>query len=197
MTDHGPQSLSVEVTLEDIEAFFAPAIAGDNRSDPGYIIEKLAKPRPLDDAFRIQCVQRAGRLLQTLHDAVRFEQVSQNQAGSYDSSLLLGLYKLLDFLALEGIYPSVQSGTGRVFERRTKSLFYTKHDPAYLPLQGSNQLNLILNHILEPILKDLDIGLEPLIRHRVLSDIIMGYANLSHQEGRGAIPSSFVAYLEK
>lgn len=197
MTDQGPQSLSVEVTLQDVEAFFAPAINGDVRLDPGYIVNKLAKPRSPDDAFRIQCIKQAGSSLRTLHDAVKFEQVAQNQTGSYDSSLLLGLYKVLDLIVLEGIYPSVQPGTGRVSERRAKSLFYTKHDPAYVPLQGSNQLSLVLNEILGPILEDIDMGLEPLIRHRILSDIITGYANLSHQNGRAAIASSFVVYLEK
>jgi hypothetical protein len=110
---------------------------------------------------------------------------------------LLALYKLLDFIVLEGIYSSLPTGIGNVAEARNKSLFYAKPDSPYVPLHGSNQLELIFVSILDPILRDVDSGIEPLLRHRILSSIIAGNAILGHDEGRATFTSAFAVYLER
>lgn len=195
MVESSPSRPSVQQVLRTTEEFFSPAIA--DRNDNNYIVNKLASPHEADDALRLRYLHKAGELLQSLHSALVFEQASQGQGQSYDSSLLLALYKLLDFLVLEGVYPSMPPGIGLLPERRAKSLFYTKTDPAYTPIRGSNQLEHILEYILEPILTDLDIGVEPLIRHRIFSDITTGYACLSHEDGKSVFPPPYSTYLER
>ena len=195
MAQTAPARPSVEQTLKAVEDFFAPAVL--HRENNDYITKRLAAPRAADDELRKEYLTRAADLLLSLHTAMKFEQRSERSTHSYDSTLLLGLYKLLDFLVLEGLYPSIPSGVGNLRERRAKSLFYTKHDPMYQPLQGNNVLDVIIDTTLDQLLKDHDLGLEPLVRHRVLPDLIAAYASSSHQFGRTAFPRNFTAYLEK
>lgn len=195
MTDVAPERPSVERVLQEIETFFGQALK--DRNDNAYVLKKLATGNVADDAFRIQCLESVGGLLLSLHRAVSFEQDLQPQGQAYDSTLLLGLYKLLDFLVLEGVYPSVPSGVGLLPERRAKSLFYAKHDPTYVPLHGTNQLSLLLTDIFGPILEDFGRGVEPLVRHRILSDLITASVCLAHESVPSVFNSSFSAYLER
>lgn len=195
MTEHTAQASSVQSAIQATENFFQAALA--DRNDNSYIAQKLVAPRLLDDALRVELLKQAGSLLQSIHGAVKYEQVSHKQGQAYDSSLLLALYKLIDFLLLEGVYPSLPFNVGLLNERRAKSLFYRRHDPSYVPLRGSDQLELVLSNIIGPILKDVNAGIEPLLRHRALPDIIAGNSCLAHRNGLSAFLPIFSSYLEK
>ena len=186
---------SVERTLETIESFFAPAIA--HRDNNGFIVEKLAAPAAANDDLIERLLSRASELLHSLHNAVQFEQTTSNNAKSYDSTLLLGLYKLLDFLVLEGLFPSLPLGVGLVRERRSKSLFYAKADPEYLPLQSPKLLATILEDTFGPVLDDFGAGLEPLVRHRILSDLVAGNAVLGRIKSGSGFSAHFDVYLQR
>jgi hypothetical protein len=195
MANDAPERPSVQSVLQATENFFAPAIV--DRKNNKYIGQKLADPEKLDCATRGDFLQKAGGLLQALHGATIFEQTSLVQAQSYDSSLLLALYKILDFLILEGIYASLPPGIGSPAEARNKSLFYAKSDLSYVPFHGSNQLDLVLVSIFEPILSDFESGIEPLIRHRVLLDLSAGNAFLHHEQGGVGFSPAFATYLDR
>ncbi|KIV98834.1 uncharacterized protein PV09_09405 [Verruconis gallopava] len=195
MDKQGAERPTAESAIQTAESFFVPALK--DRNDNRHIILKLAKTESVNDEVRVKFLLRAGELLQSLHSAVKFEQTSQPQGHAYDSSLLMALYKLTDFLLLEGLYPSLPTGVGQLSRLRSKSLFYSKPDSHYACLRGSDCSKLVLLDILAPILKDIDTGIEPLLRHRALNDIIAGYAWLARCQGRSAFPSSFSSYLER
>lgn len=195
MVQQTVQIPSVSNAIRDTESFFEPALR--DRNDNNYIIWKLLAPRAPDDASRIELIKRAGDLMQSVHSSLKYEQTSPSQRQAYDSSLLLALYKLIDFLLLEGVYPSLPLGVGLLNERRTRSLFYRKNDPSYLPCKGSDQTELVLSGIFGPVLRDVDEGIEPLIRHRALSDIIAGNSWLGHVHTTLEFPPSFSLYLQR
>lgn len=188
------QPPSVQSTIIAIERFFQPAFIDRNGNDS--ISQRLLKPRPLDDEARLELLGRAGNLLQSLHNALKYEQ-AQTHGQAYDSSLLLALYKLIDFLLLDGLYPSLSQDVGMLKERWSKSLFHKKSDPSYMPIDGNDQTRLVLLQIFDPILKDFDEGVEPLVRHRALSDLIAGHAWLAHAQELQTFISSFSSYLSR
>jgi hypothetical protein len=195
MTELTAETPSVQSVIQVTENLFQPALS--NREDLSHITSKLLAPRPVNDASRIELLNRAGTLLQSLHSALQYERSSPQQGQAYDSSLLLALYKLLDFLLLEGVYPSLPAGVGLLHQARAKSLFYRRHDPSYKVLPAGDQSGLVLSQLIDPLLNDVDAGIEPLLRHRVLSDIIAGNAWLAHCNGNTKFLPSFSSYLER
>lgn len=195
MLDQSVERPSVQRVIDATEAFFEPAVR--NREDTRYVSEKLALEGDSSDGLRIKFLNEAGRLLQSLHSAVKFNQTFEVGNQAYDSSLLLAVYKLVDFLLLEGVYPALPLRLGLLNERRSKSLLYKNHDPSYVPLEGSNQLDVVLFQIVAPVLKDVDHGIEPMLRHRVLPDIIVGNAWTAHDVASSSFSPSFGAYLDR
>ena len=94
------------------------------------------------------------------------------------------IHALLDLISLEGIYPSLSSGVGIPLQQRVISVLpagviakqtsvpasSTPHDEALL--------SKIMNVLLSITLDDRD-SIQPIIRGRILSDIISGAADLA------------------
>lgn len=94
------------------------------------------------------------------------------------------LHALLDLISLEGIYPSLSPGVGIPLQERVISVL-----PAGViakpsaTIFGSNpEDESLLNHILTGILNilfDARPSIQPVIRGRILSDIVSGTADLA------------------
>ena len=120
--------------------------------------------------------------LEAIHKAIIRETSSKDpdqQDVTFDSSLYSAVMALVDLLTLEGIYPSLPQGAVSPAERRKKSLLYTKVPPQ-APLSENLQFsNYILLHAFIPILLDEQQGVQPFLRERIISDIVIGNANLA------------------
>lgn len=189
---------SLQDAVRATESFFKPAL--EDRDSGEYITRKLLANKSdtnQDDDGRACLLQRAGMLLQQIDQAVESDRNSSSDNQTYDSTLLLAVYKLLDYIVLEGIYPSVPPGLGALQERRSKSLFYRKPDPHYFAFKGSNQLQPVLHNSVEPILHHVDQGIEPMLRHRCLADLIVAYISFAREQGSSEVPYTFKRYLDR
>jgi hypothetical protein len=189
---------SVEKVIVETDKFLAPAIR-DRDSNRG-IAGKLADIK--DEAevpieTRRAVLREASRLLESINQAVIFDQSSDGPKQAYDSRLLGAVYNLLDVLVLEGIYPSLPPGVGNVVERRTKSLLYREPDPSYVsPPPGEGLIDSALK-ALDYIVATPDSGIENIIRHRSLAEMIAGNAWMAHLKGFSTLPPKFDQYLSR
>lgn len=94
------------------------------------------------------------------------------------------LHALLDLISLEGIYPSLSSGVGIPLQRRVISVLpagvIAKQAPSSSNSQPSDEL--LLDQILtalSDIVFDGRPSIQPVIRGRILSDLISGAADLA------------------
>jgi hypothetical protein len=189
---------SVEKVIAETDKFLAPAIRDrdSNRSIAGKLADiKDEAEVPLET--RRGVLREASRLLESINEAVVFDQNSDGPKQAYDSRLLGAVYNLVDVLVLEGIYPSLPSGVGNVVERRTKSLLYRKPDPSYVsPPPGEGLIDSALKTF-DCIVATPDSGIENIIRHRSLADMIAGSAWLSHVKAFTTLPPNFNRYLSR
>ncbi|KAL2870673.1 RTP1/Tango6 family protein [Aspergillus lucknowensis] len=104
------------------------------------------------------------------------------------------LHALLDLISLEGIYPSLSSGVGIPLQKRVISVLPAgviaqQYTPVYEDPQNGSLLRRILATLSE-ILVDARPSIQPVIRSRILSDIISALSDLgfnpkvSHDDGR-------------
>ncbi|TID21529.1 Armadillo-like helical [Venturia nashicola] len=193
-----PAAPSVDRVVAEIDKFLAPAIK--ERDSTKSISTRLAAVQ--DDADvsverRQYLLQEASRLLLSINEAVIFDQSSHGLKKAYDSRLLGVVYNLLDVLVLEGIYPSLPSGVGNLAERRTKSLLWRKPDPSYVsPTPGDGLIDYALLS-LDSFIATPDSGIENIIRHRLLADLIAGNSWISHSKGLSNLPPNFEKYLSR
>lgn len=198
MSLHSPEASSVDRVVAEIDKFLAPAIK--ERDSTKSIATRLAEVK--DDAdvsleMRKHLLQEANRLLVSINEAVIFDQSSHGLKKAYDSRLLGVVYNLLDVLVLEGIYPSLPSGVGNLAERRTKSLLWRKPDPSYVsPSPGDGLIESALSS-LDGFIATPDSGIENIIRHRLLADMIAGNSWLSHSKAMSHLPPNFAKYLSR
>lgn len=93
------------------------------------------------------------------------------------------LHALLDLISLEGIYPSLSSGVGIPLQQRVISVLpagvIAKQTHIYESITPRNKdlLSNIISTLLE-ILSDTRQSIQPVIRSRILSDIVSGTADL-------------------
>lgn len=93
------------------------------------------------------------------------------------------LHALLDLISLEGIYPSLSSGVGIPLQQRVISVLPAgviakqTHIPETATPRNEELLSRIMNALLN-ILSDTRPSIQPVIRGRILSDIISGTADL-------------------
>lgn len=94
------------------------------------------------------------------------------------------LHALLDLISLEGIYPSLSSGVGIPLQQRVISVLpagvIAKQNP--VPASSKPHDETLLCQIMSAILKimlDPTPSIQPVIRGRILSDIISGTADLA------------------
>ncbi|KAJ6133891.1 hypothetical protein N7523_000213 [Penicillium sp. IBT 18751x] len=109
---------------------------------------------------------------------------SQGNADLEDAKRRRILHALLDLISLEGIYPSLSSGVGIPLQQRVISVL-----PAGVIAKQAHSLTSSIPHdkdllqhvmtILLNILLDSRPSIQPVIRGRILSDIISGAADLA------------------
>lgn len=95
------------------------------------------------------------------------------------------LHALLDLISLEGIYPSLSSGVGIPLQRRVISVLPAGVIARQADIPASDAPhNMALLHrcmkVLLGILLDSRPSIQPVIRGRILSDIISGTADLAY-----------------
>jgi hypothetical protein len=198
MSIQSAEAPSIENIVAEIDKFLSPVMR--ERDSNKSIAEKLADVTDGADVSlkaKRGVLQEASRLLESLDEAVAFDQKSDGPKQAYDSRLLGAVYNLLDVLVLEGIFPSLPAGVGNVVERRTKSLLYRKPDPSYVsPPCGEGLLDMALV-ALDEITATPDSGIENILRHRILADMIAGTAWFSHSKGSPTFSPKFNQYLSR
>ncbi|KAL1971341.1 hypothetical protein VTN77DRAFT_293 [Rasamsonia byssochlamydoides] len=100
-----------------------------------------------------------------------------------DAKRRRALHTLLDLISLEGIYPSLSQGVGVPLEKRVISSLPTGVIAKQAPVFANRpQAESLLHRILTPlldILLDKRPGIQPIVRGRILSDILCGSADLA------------------
>lgn len=164
-------------SLLEILSQHLPAGTEDDGSKRTVVVE-----RALDILFRIHAafvkpVDQANSSPQPNH-------VSED-AALEDAKRRRVLHALLDLISLEGIYPSLSSGVGIPLQRRVISVL-----PAGVIAQQQDKIahdkpqhEFLLQHImntLSDIIFDPRPSIQPVIRGRILSDLISAAADLAY-----------------
>jgi hypothetical protein len=94
------------------------------------------------------------------------------------------LHTLLDLISLEGLYPSLSQGVGIPLEKRVISILplgvVAKNTPlsAHRKIEQEELLQNILTILIDIIFDDRP-GLQPIVRGRILIEIVCGVAELA------------------
>ncbi|KAF2433894.1 hypothetical protein EJ08DRAFT_657603 [Tothia fuscella] len=192
---------SVLKAISAANHFLDPALK--DRDSNASITEKIASANSselsasVNDDARRGVIQEACTLLIAVHKAVLADQSSSSKQPAYNSTLLSAVYNLLDILILEGIYPSLPKNVGSPVERRAKCLLYRKPDPAYIPIRDLSVLPYVVREALNPIAANYDVGIEPMLRHKALGDLVAGNLCLMQSSGDVEIRASLDLYFHK
>lgn len=155
------------------------------------------------DEIRTTVVEKALQILSRIHTAFVAPDVEQSQhlategedVALEDAKRRRMLHALLDLISLEGIYPSLSSGVGIPLQQRVISVLPAGviAKQAHIPASSTPHNVSLLRHVMEvllSILMDTRSSIQPVIRGRILSDIISGTADLafnpncsSHEDG--------------
>ncbi|RDI80918.1 hypothetical protein Vi05172_g9076 [Venturia inaequalis] len=198
MSLQSPATPSVDRVAAEIDKFLAPAIK--ERDSTKSIAARLAELQDGADVpleTRQHLLQEASRLLTSINEAVIYDLSSDGPKKAYDSRLLGVVYNLLDVLVLEGIYPSLPPGVGNLSERRTKSLLWRRPDSSYVSPPPGNGLIESALLCLDGFIATPDSGIENIIRHRLLADLIAGNSWMSHSKGLSHLSPNFEKYLNR
>ncbi|CEJ58067.1 hypothetical protein PMG11_06738 [Penicillium brasilianum] len=168
------------------------------RSQGQSLVEILSRgldPSPASDkTARAAVVGKALDLLSEIHNAfvtpVNYQELSQQPEVKVENPALEDakrrqmIHALLDLISLEGIYPSLSSGVGIPLQQRVISVLpagviakQTSVPASSIP-HDEALLKQIMNVLLSITLDDKD-SIQPIIRGRILSDIISGAADLA------------------
>lgn len=135
-------------------------------------------------------IGKALEILACIHEAFTVEdekpQVSHEteDVALEDAKRRRMLHALLDLISLEGIYPSLSTGVGIPLQQRVISVLpagvIAKQSDA--PSSGKPHDELLLDHVmstLSDITLDTRPSIQPVLRGRILSDIISGSLELA------------------
>lgn len=200
MSARAPEvSRPVADAIAAAQRFLEPAFK--DRDSFASITEKIAasqssKFSPDHEGWE-KVIEEAGVLLLSIHKAILADQNQSPGRQVYDSTLLNTVYNLLDLLILDGVYPALPVGVGSPLERRTKCLLFRKPDPTYTSPKDLGIIASILNNTLNVIAADVDRGIEPMQRGRVLNDLIAGNAWLAHTQNIPFAATTLGQHTEK
>lgn len=156
--------------------------------------QSLNFPPASDKTARTAVVIKALDILSAIHNAlvtpVSHQDLSQEpqfkveNPGLEDAKRRQMIHALLDLISLEGIYPSLSSGVGIPLQQRVISVLpagviakQTSVPASSIP-HDEALLNRIMTVLLSITLDDRE-SIQPIIRDRILSDIISGAADLA------------------
>lgn len=147
------------------------------------------------DATRVAVIGKALDILNQIHsafvtpaedqDEVLQPAVEVENPDLEDARRRRMLHALLDLVSLEGIYPSLSSGVGIPLQQRVISVLPAgviakqTHIPESITPRNQALLNSIISVLLK-ILEDTRPSIQPVIRGRILSDIVSGTADLGY-----------------
>ncbi|KAK7536476.1 uncharacterized protein J3D65DRAFT_628738 [Phyllosticta citribraziliensis] len=166
--------------LDAANAFLAPAW------EPGTegILDRLCQHVGHDGSSNISSVvvEVALQHLVRIHEAdIANESQGRisNEEGEYDGDSRTTLYGLLDLLAICGILPALSPGVS--IRKRPKSLIGGLQEPKESERSFSQNAPLLTQIIdsLSEIISDPTQGLAPLVRERILTDVVAGAAQLA------------------
>jgi hypothetical protein len=163
-----------------------------------------------DKAARTAVVSKALDILSAIHNAfvtpvshqdlLQEPQTKVEHSDLEDAKRRQMIHALLDLISLEGIYPSLSSGVGIPLQQRVISVLpagvIAKQTsvPASSVPHDEALLNQIMKTILGITLDDKD-SIQPIIRGRILSDIISGAADLASNPN--VVASESKVYYQK
>jgi hypothetical protein len=101
-----------------------------------------------------------------------------------DTGLVSVVYRLLDLILLEGVYPSLAPGVGIQPERQKRSRLCNKYAK---PQKDLNVLIPILYETLNDIAFGEEGGIKSLVRDRVLIDVIAAHADVAFSPSRDSL----------
>ncbi|KAL2819770.1 hypothetical protein BJX63DRAFT_361364 [Aspergillus granulosus] len=190
------EPLTVQEAFAVASDFLGPVLQRDEikRFRGNSLIDILTQnvTKPADDASdRVAVIGKALDLLRQIHVAflTPISNADENSPINEDPNLEDAkrrriLHALLDLVSLEGIYPSLSSGMGIPLQQRVISVL-----PAGViaqqqaPVSEEPQNALLLQRILETlseIILDHRPSIQPVIRGRILSDIISSLSDLGY-----------------
>lgn len=146
-----------------------------------------------DDAARIAVIGEASNILSRIHSSFVTPAEDQDEtpqpteesenAALEDAKRRRVLHALLDLISLEGIYPCLSSGVGIPLQQRVISVLPAgviakqTHIPESTSPRHEGVLSDIVGVLLN-ILLDTRPSIQPVIRGRILSDVVSGTADL-------------------
>ncbi|PLB47541.1 protein required for cell viability [Aspergillus steynii IBT 23096] len=178
------------------DEFLTPVLDREElqKSQGGSLLDILAQSipdTPLDDAARRSVViTRALDILARIHSAfvspvndAEEPRLSAEDAALEDAKRRRWTHALLDLVAIEGVNPSLSSGVGIPLQQRMISILpagVIAQDQKLAKSLPENEqlLDRIMSTVSEIVL-DVRPSIQPLIRGRILSDIISGVAELA------------------
>ncbi|KAL2011041.1 hypothetical protein VTN00DRAFT_3759 [Thermoascus crustaceus] len=155
---------------------------------------KLPNYTPGDVPARADVIRKALSILTSIHVAfatpveddeeLAHADSKEEDAALEDAKRRRALHALLDLISLEGIYPSLSQGVGIPLEKRVISVLpagvIAKQAP--VPANTNPQDEALLDEtlrVLVDILFDDRPSIQPVVRGRILTDIISGTADLA------------------
>ncbi|KAI9836473.1 MAG: hypothetical protein M1819_001505 [Sarea resinae] len=179
---------AVEAAFANAKSFLAPVLnrASIERARSKSIIELLSTNAQVHHGAESKghVLEKAISLIQSIHDALKADAQAE-KIFEYDPQSRRIVYALLDLISLEGIYPSLSSGVGIPIERRVKSVLLAgvvaKPTTSESADRHDQDLSLLKNIIdaSSNFTAEQGKGIEPIIRDRILVDIICGSAELA------------------
>ncbi|KAH8425005.1 RTP1/Tango6 family protein [Aspergillus melleus] len=177
--------------FDSADEFLIPELQKSRGSSLLDILAKAVSDTSLDDASkRANVIDRALNILARIHSAFvapvndTEEPVqSAEDAAREDAKRRRLLHALLDLIAIEGVYPSLSSGVGIPLQQRVISILpagVIAQDPKTAKNSSENEplLDRIIS-TLSDIVLDARPSIQPVVRGRILSDIISGVAELA------------------
>lgn len=160
-------------------------------------MEILGRNEPvshLDESIRTVVVHKALQILFSIHtafvapddDAGKVSQIVEvpDDPALEDAKRRRMLHALLDLISLEGIYPSLSAGVGIPLQQRVISVLppgviaQQQQKPAHGNLQEEALLDSIVQTLFNIVL-DARPSIQPVVRGRILSDIISAASELA------------------
>jgi hypothetical protein len=141
---------------------------------------------PVSDDVLRRVVLDACSHLKAVHNTLTAD---ERQGNSYtstvmDTGLVSAVYRLLDLILLEGVYPSLAPGVGIQPERQKRSRLCNKYAKAPKDL---NILVPILYETLNDIAFGKEGGIKSLVRDRVLIDLIAAHTDVAFSPSRDGL----------
>lgn len=182
----------------------------------GILSRKLPEETQNSDSLRTLVIAKALELIRNIHTAFvapdehegnNHPVTSKEDPALEDAKRRRALHALLDLVSLEGIYPSLSEGLGIPLEKRLISVLPTGVIAKQSQVPAGDKWNksqdeALLHHILtalNEILLDNRPSIQPVIRDRILTDVLPATAELAFisQSLQGDVKDNYKRILQR